>query len=102
VRKAWETTGIHLFNPERILAAITRPKSLSPPISKSVKTPLYARSFRRTYKQLQKEGKVHQEASVLLRAGEKLATKLDIVRHKNEGLRKAIIHEKKKRNVGKP
>ena len=37
----------------------------------------------------------------MLRVGEKLATELDIVRYKNNGLRKAIIHKKKKRKRGK-
>jgi hypothetical protein len=38
---------------------------------------------------------------MLLRAGEKLTTELEIVRHKNQGLRRAVIHEKKKRKRGK-
>jgi hypothetical protein len=57
--------------------------------------------LRRTRKQLRKEGKINKEVSMLLRAGEKLATKLKIVRHENKGLRDAIIHEKKKRKHGK-
>jgi hypothetical protein len=38
---------------------------------------------------------------MLLRAGEKLATELKIVRYENKGLRDVIIHEKKKRKRGK-
>jgi hypothetical protein len=38
---------------------------------------------------------------MLLRAGEKLATELKIVRYKNKRLRDAIIHKKKKRKRGK-
>jgi hypothetical protein len=37
----------------------------------------------------------------LLRAGERLATELNIVRYENEGLKKAVLHEKKKRKRGK-
>jgi hypothetical protein len=57
--------------------------------------------MRRVYKKLEKEGHVDENAKILLRAGEKLATELEIVRHENDGLRKAIIHEKKKRKRGK-
>ena len=57
--------------------------------------------MRRVYKKLEKEGHVDENAKILLRAGEKLATELEIVRHENNGLRKAIIHEKKKRKRGK-
>jgi hypothetical protein len=37
----------------------------------------------------------------LLRAGEKLAADRDIIQHENIGLRKAVLHEKKKRKRGK-
>ena len=36
-----------------------------------------------------------------VRAAEKLATELEIVRHENQGLRPAVIHEKKKGKRGK-
>lgn len=57
--------------------------------------------MRQIFKKLQNEGHIDQEGAIFLRAGEKLATELEIVRHENEGLRKAIIHEKKKRKRGK-
>jgi hypothetical protein len=100
VRNAWEATGIHPFNPEKVMATIVRPKS-PPAGSPTSKTPGSVRSMRRTYKKLKKEGHVDENAEILLRAGEKLATELEIVRHENNGLRKAIIHEKKKRKRGK-
>jgi hypothetical protein len=84
-----------------MLTAIVRPKLLSLLTSKPVKTPSFIRSLRRTYERLRKEEKVNQETSILLRAGEKLATKLNIVRYKNKELREVIIHEKKKRKRGK-
>jgi hypothetical protein len=84
-----------------VLTVITRPKSPSPSISKSARTSSSARSLRRIYDRLRKEGKINKAASTLLRAGEKLATKLKIVRHENKGLRDAIIYEKKKRKRGK-
>jgi DDE superfamily endonuclease len=100
VRSAWRTTGIYPLDPEKVIATIVRQKS-PPAASPTSKTPVSARSLRRTYKKLQKEGHVDQDAGILLRAGEKLATELEIVRHENNGLRKAIIHEKKKRKRGK-
>jgi hypothetical protein len=45
--------------------------------------------------------KIHPDAAVLLHAGEKFAADRDIVRHENMGLRKAVLHEKKKRKRGK-
>jgi hypothetical protein len=96
----WETTGIHPFNPDKVLATIVRPRSPSLLYSKLAKTPS-TRSLRRTYDRLRKEGKISQEASILLRAGEKLATGLETVRHENKELREAVIHEKKKRKRGK-
>jgi len=57
--------------------------------------------MRRTYKKLEKEGHINKKTKILLRAGEKLATELKIVRYKNNNLRKVIIHKKKKRKRGK-
>jgi hypothetical protein len=57
--------------------------------------------MRRTFKLLQKEGHVDEDAKVLLHANEKLITELEIARHEIQGLRKTIIHEKKKRKRGK-
>ena len=53
------------------------------------------------FRRLQEEGKVHLDTAILLHAGEKLAINLDVVRHEVIGLRKTIIHEKKKRKRGK-
>ncbi|KIX10453.1 uncharacterized protein Z518_01536 [Rhinocladiella mackenziei CBS 650.93] len=84
VRSAWEATGIHPFNPSRVLSVFPHPQTtlqLSPP---KPKTPTSTRPIR-----------------LLLHAGEKLVTELEIVRHENQGLRKAVLHEKKKRKRGK-
>ena len=66
-----------------------------------MKTPSSIRGIRRTFKQLQKEGHVNEDAKILLHASEKLTTELEIARHEIQGLRKTIIHEKKKRKRGK-
>jgi hypothetical protein len=50
---------------------------------------------------LRKIGKIIEETAILLRVGEKLTTELEIVRYKNQGLRRAVIYEKKKRKRGK-
>jgi hypothetical protein len=57
--------------------------------------------MRRIYKKLEKKGHVNENTKILLRAGEKLTTELEIVRYKNNDLRKAIIYKKKKRKRGK-
>lgn len=53
------------------------------------------------FNQLQKDGRVTAEALLLLHIGEKLATKNKVLRHKMQGLQKAITEEKKKRKRGK-
>ena len=69
--------------------------------SQQYKTPGSTRSLRRTFRRLQDEGKIHSDAAILLHAGEKFAADRDIVRHENIGLRKAVLHEKKRRKRGK-
>ncbi len=101
VRSAWETTGIHPFDPSKILSIFVRPEAISQINPHQIKTPISTRAIRRTFKQLQKDGHINKRAQILLRAGEKLATELDIVRHENQGLRRAVLHEKKKRKRGK-
>jgi hypothetical protein len=101
VQSAWEKTGIHPINPQKVLSTFVLPQKTSQPSAKKPKTPSSTRGIRRTFKQLQKEGHVDEQAKILLHAGEKLAAQLEIARHENQGLRKAIIHEKKKRKRGK-
>ncbi|RMZ85692.1 hypothetical protein DV736_g6558, partial [Chaetothyriales sp. CBS 134916] len=50
---------------------------------------------------LEDEGKLDQNAKILLNASEQLATNLEISRHEVAGLRRTIIHEQKKRKCGK-
>jgi hypothetical protein len=100
VQSAWEKTGIYPFDPQRVLSTFVLQKP-SQPSAKKPKTPGSTRGIRRTFKQLQKEGHVDEQAKVLLYASEKLAAQLEIARHENQGLRKTIIHEKKKRKRGK-
>ena len=104
IESAWEAVGIYPFNPERVISTVVRRQT--PPVEESeplqkFKTPGSSRSLRRTFRRLQNEGKVHPNAIVLLHASEKLATNLDIVQYENAGLRKTIIHKKKKRKRGK-
>jgi hypothetical protein len=104
VRSAWEAAGLYPLNPKRVISTITRqqtPPKVQQTQSQQYKTPGSTRSLRRTFRRLQDEGKVHPDAAVLLRAGEKLTADRDIIRHENIGLRKAVLHEKKKRKRGK-
>ena len=101
VQSAWEKTGIYPFNPDKVLSTFVLPQETPQSSSKQLKTPSSTRGIRRTFKQLEKAGHVDKEARVLLHASEKLAAELEIVRYENQGLRKTIIHEKKKRKRGK-
>jgi hypothetical protein len=101
VQSAWEKTGIYPFNPQRVLSTFEIPQETISQSAKKLKTPSSTRGIRRTFKQLQKEGHVDEDAKILLHASEKLATELEIARHEIQGLRKTVIHEKKKRKRGK-
>lgn len=45
---------------------------------------------------MQKDGYITAKALPLLCASKKLATKIEILQHKNQGLKKALVEEKKK------
>ena len=104
VRSAWEAAGLYPLNPKKVISTVVRQQT--PPKeqqnqSQTYRTPGSTRSLRRTFRRLQNEGKVHPDAAVLLRAGEKFATSHDLVRHENIGLRKAVLYEKQRRKRGK-
>ena len=101
IEAAWKATGIYPFDPDKIIATITRESTSPEPTQATAKTPKSARSMLRTFKQLRKEGHVNIEAASLLYAGIKLATNNEILHYEIEGLREGIIMEKKKRQRGK-
>jgi DDE superfamily endonuclease len=104
IRSAWEAAGLYPLNPKRVISTVVRqqtPPDEQQTQSQQYTTPGSTRSLRRTFRRLQDEGKIHPDAAILLRAGEKFAADRDIVRHENIGLRKAVLHEKKKRKRGK-
>jgi hypothetical protein len=53
------------------------------------------------FNHMQKDGYITAEALPLLHASEKLATKLEISQYENQGLKRALVQEKKKRKRGK-
>jgi hypothetical protein len=59
------------------------------------------RALRKTYGRLHAEGHVDNKATILVRAGKKLASENKILRQKNEGLRDAIFEKKRKKKRGK-
>ena len=100
IQSAWEAAGLYPLNPKRVISTVIRQQT-PPDEQQPYRTPGSTRSLRRTYRRLQNEGKIHPDAVVLLHAGEKLAANLNIVQHEVVGLRKTIIHEKKRRKRGK-
>ena len=104
MRSAWEAAGLYPYNPKKVISTIVQQPAS--PIQQEtqhqlIKTPGSIRSLRRLGRLLKDEGKLHPDINILLHASEKLATRLEIVQHENIGLRKAIIHEKKKRKRGR-
>ena len=104
MRSTFEATGLHPLQPKKVIIEAQK-RETTPKEElleeKPCKTPRSSRGLRRLYQRLEKEGKVHPDAKKLLHAGEKLATKANIAQHEVNGLRKAIVHEKKKRKHGK-
>jgi hypothetical protein len=63
--------------------------------------PSLVRALRKTYGRLHAEGHVNNKATILVRAGEKLASENKILRQENESLRDAIFEKKRKRKRDK-
>lgn len=104
IRSAWEAAGIYPLNPQRVITnVVTMPatpeRQVIPP--QSTKTPRSIRSYRRSVRKLNREGRVTPDVARLLRAGEKFAADLEIARHEVVGLRSAVVHVKKRRTRGK-
>lgn len=77
VRSTWEAAGIHPFSPERVIAIITQQNTTPEP--QQVQTPTSARSLRRMFSHMQKDGYITAKALSLLCASKKLATKVEIL-----------------------
>src|SRR5437764_14706382 len=102
IEAAWKATGIYPFNPDKVFVIIEKGANTPSKYQQTTeRTPISANAMVRTFNQLHKEGHIDMEAAPLLRAGVRLAADCEILRLENEGLRKAIIVEKKKRKRGK-
>lgn len=101
VTSAFKTTGIWPLDPDVIL---TKMKKITPPppdLTESVKTPSTSRGLRRLHRKIKQEPTDGNNLDKLLRASERLAARQEILTHEVTGLRRAIQHEKRKRNRGK-
>ena len=101
---AFAATGIHPLKPEKVLTQLKK-KTPSPPTSDSEptrKTPGSVRGLRRIEKAMRAQGELAAEMDMIFRAGQKLATKVDLLEHENAGLREALIKEKGRRKRSKP
>ena len=104
IRAGFSTTGIHLFQPNKILQQL-KIKTPSLPISDSDlkrKTPNSVRGVHRAIKAARIEDpELAQGVDLIVRATEKLAIQKEILEHENQGLRATLIGEKKRRKRGK-
>ena len=104
ILSAFAATGIYPLKPEKVLTQLKK-KTPSPPVSDSEpirKTPGSVRGLRRIEKAMRTQGELAAEMDMIFRAGQKLATKVDLLEHENAGLREALIKEKGRRKRGKP
>lgn len=101
VKKAFEKTGIWPLCPEKTVKSLEKsaPSPLTPlrTSSAAIATPLTCRGIRRFLKQPNELNKV----IILEKAVMKLATHLELQKHENDGLRRAVIGEKKRRQRNK-
>ena len=104
IRAGFSTTGIHPFQPSKVLRQL-KIKTPSPPTSDRKlkrKTPKSVRNIRHTIKAAKTEDpELAQSVDLIIHATEKLAIQKEILEHENQGLRAALISEKKKRKRGK-
>lgn len=104
IHSAFAATGIWPLQPDKVLNQLRRTPSPIPSDSESrKKTPGSVRGLRRAIKAIRSnptDGGA--ELDLIIRASEKLAVQAEILRHENEGLRTALIEEKKRRKRGKP
>ena len=105
IQSAFAATGIHPFDPQRVLQHI-RTKTPSPPPTtnqSSQKTPGSVRGVRRAIKALKAQDLYTTEGmDLIIRGIKKLAVEKNILEHHNRGLMEALIGEKKRRKRGKP
>ena len=78
---AWKVTGVHLFNPDKIITTITRETTLPECQQATAKTLILANSMLRTFNQLHRKGHTDMEAIPLLHAGMKLAADIKILHY---------------------
>ena len=104
IRAGFSATGIHPFQPSKVLQQL-KIKTPSPLISDSElkrKTPNSVRGVRRAIKAARMEDpELTQGLDLIVRATEKLAIQKEILEHENQGLRAALVGEKKRRKRGK-
>jgi hypothetical protein len=100
IQHAFQKPGIWPVFPDDMLQKVTRPSTPPRERRNSLKTPLTSKAIRH-FKADYRKSPTAQKFSKLLRATETLSTKVSILKHENQGLRKSIILEKKKRKRGK-
>jgi len=105
IRSAFATPGIYPIDQSKVLQNIKK-ETPSPIMSDSERkhiTPGSVRGLRRAVKAISKEKRdINFGIDLIIRASEKLAIRNEILEHDNQGLRTALVNEKKRRKRGKP
>jgi hypothetical protein len=105
IRSAFATAGIYPIDQSKVLQKIKK-ETPSPIISDSEGkhiTPGSVRGLRRAIKAMSKKKEdINLGIDLIIRASEKLAMRNEILEHENQGLRTALVNEKKWRKRGRP
>jgi hypothetical protein len=104
IQSGWRSTGLHPWDPERILVRFTRPEEERPSSSESSMSILKAEDWRRIEKLLkQVVSDIHDKKTRQLNdTMMALSTENILLKLRCKGLETALVNEKKRRQRGKP
>lgn len=106
IQSAFTATGIHPLNPSKVISQIKQPSTPPEPshqLTAVAATPTTARGVRRLIKTLHKEQfQLNSTIERVVHAAERLVFEKEILKHQNKAYEHVIIHEKKRRQRGKP
>jgi hypothetical protein len=100
----FESTGLHPFNPQRVISKFAKKDEDRPSSSSSTNTVIGAEDWKRIEKLLQAvvSNIYEKKAQQLSNTMHALSTENMLLKMQNDGLKKRLVNEKKRRKRGKP
>jgi hypothetical protein len=100
----FESTGLHSFNPQRVISKFAKKDENRPSFSSSTNTVVGAEDWKRIEKLLKAvvSNIYEKKAQQLSNTMHALSTENMLLKMQNDGLKKRLVNEKKRRKRGKP